>query len=101
MKKLIATLIMFYAGNVYAQHIKPAPKSFILQKTFPKDIFDTTYKPRLLANGNYAGRLKQDKLPCIIPKPQLPVMPNSYNNEKTELGKILNAWSKKDTIYAR
>lgn len=106
MRTTFILLILAMANQVNGQTFKinpPATKTCRPSTQMPKlnsDIFDTTSLWRL--NGkNYLAKLGQDNMPCIIPLPSKPEMPNGYYDAKNQLGKIPNTWDGKDSIAGR
>lgn len=100
---IIFFLILAMVTESNGQNFKCIPhtsNSFRPWNKRPKlnaDIFDTT-SLRKLNEKNYVAKLKMDNMPCIIPMESKPEIPNKYYNEKVILGKIPNAWFKRDSL---
>ena len=98
MKNILTTtlfVLFLNIANSQTLQLKPNPSLFKKQPYLNSAIFDTL-SLRPLNNSNYIANLKQDNMPCVIPKATIPAMPNSYKFDMTYLGQIPNLWKKKD-----
>lgn len=101
---ILIMLIFTFTTQAKAQIFKVIPPS--IQPAKPaksksksklnSDIVDTTSLKRLNSQ-NFIAKLRQDNMPCILPIPSGPEIPNGYYHQKTYLGKIPNAWDKRDS----